>query len=349
VTDTAGTPLDIRRGTAAGPRMPDAIRPMLAAQAPQPFDSPGYIFELMWGGLRAMAYVREGRVRLRGRNGIDLTPSFPELGCIAERTRAREAILDGEIVAIDGEGHPSFDLLRPRLEGLADLRRRQTPDAVPEHLKVKRGAGQLTFQAFDLLWLDGRGLAERPLWQRKNRLAEVVMAGPEFGAVDFVDDEGVAFFEAVVQRRLEGVVAKEKASVYTPGRRSRSWLEVRALQSGDFVVGGYTFGGTRRRGEPFGQLLLGGYADGRLEYVGAVSGGLSDREARRLVAQMEPLLADGSPFFDTPPVHRLVFWTRPELVCHVRFSEWSRDGQLRFPIFSALRPDMDARDCTIEP
>jgi len=347
VTDTPNAPLDIRRRAAGGSHMPDAIRPMLAAEAPEPFDSPNYVFELMWGGLRAMAQVRDGAVRLRGRNGIDLTPTYPELACIGERTRAREAILDGEIVAIDGEGHPSFDMLRPRLQRLADAAY-PTLSAVPEHLKLKRIAGQVTFQAFDLLWLDGRSLVERPLWQRKNRLAEVVAAGPEFGAVDFVDDEGVAFFEAVVQRRLEGVVAKEKASVYTPGRRSKSWLEVRAQQSGDFVVGGYTFGGARRRGEPFSQLLLGAHAEGRFEYVGAVSGGLSDAEARRLVAQLEPLLVDASPFFDTPPLARLVYWTRPELVCHVRFSEWSREGQLRFPIFSALRPDIDATECVVE-
>jgi bifunctional non-homologous end joining protein LigD len=163
-----------------------------------------------------------------------------------------------------------------------------------------------------------------------------------------VDDEGIAFFDAVVQRRLEGIVAKQKNSTYTPGRRSKSWQEIRSLESGDFVVGGYTFGGARRKGEPFSQLLLGGYADGRFEYVGAVSGGLTDAEARQLVAHMEPLVADESPFFDTPQIPRLIYWTRPEIVCHVRFSEWSRDGQLRFPIFSALRPDIDAADCVVE-
>ena len=331
-------------------RMPDSIRPMLATEAGEPFDSPDYVFELMWGGLRAMAHVRDGVVHIRARNGRDLTPYFPELMCIPDRLRARDAILDGEIVAIDAQGHPAFDALRPRLQLMANAvgpDREQVPD-LPVQLKLKRLAGQLSFQAFDLLWLDGRSLADRPLWQRKNRLHEVILAGAEFAAVDFVDDEGVAFYEAVLERRLEGIVAKQKASPYTPGRRSKAWLEIRALQSGDFVVGGYTIGGARRKGEPFSQLLLGGYADGRFEYVGSVSGGLTDTEAKALVKNMEPLLAEASPFFDTPPIPRLIYWVRPEIVCHVRFSEWTREGQLRFPIFSALRPDLDAADCSVE-
>jgi bifunctional non-homologous end joining protein LigD len=340
-------PLDIHAAP-HGSRMPESVRPMLSTEASEPFDSPDYLFELLWGGVRAIAHVSDGVVRLRGRNGVDLTASFPELLCIPERLRGREAILDGEIVAIDGEGHPSFDLLRPRLHILADETASAGTDHVPADLKIRRIGGQLTYQATDILWLDGRSLLDRPLWQRKNRLAEAVTPGPEFAAVDFVDDEGIAFFEAVVERRLEGIVAKQKNSTYTPGRRSKSWQEIRSLESGDFVVGGYSFGGARRKGEPFSQLLLGGYADGRFEYVGAVSGGLTDAEARQLVAHMEPLVVDESPFFDTPQIARLIYWTRPEIVCHVRFSEWSRDGQLRFPIFSALRPDIDAADCVVE-
>jgi bifunctional non-homologous end joining protein LigD len=331
-------------------RMPDSIAPMLASDAPEPFDSPDYVFELMWGGVRAMAHVRDGVVRLRARNGRDLTPYFPELLCIPDRLKARDAILDGEIVAIDAEGHPAFDMLRPRLQAMANAvgpDREQIPN-LPVQFKLKRVAGQIAFHASDILWLDGRSLVERTLWQRKNRLHDVIAAGAEFSAVDFVDDEGVAFFEAVVQRRLDGIVAKQKTSVYTPGRRSKSWLAVRALQSGDFVVGGYTFGGARRRGEPFSQLLLGGYDEGRFEYVGAVSGGLTDTEAKELIARLDMLQADASPFHDTPNIPRLIYWARPEIVCHVRFSEWSPEGHLRFPIFSALRPDLSPGDCQLD-
>jgi len=331
-------------------RMPASIAPMLATSAFEPFDSPEHIFELMWGGVRAMAHVSDGVVRLRAQNGRDLTPYFPELLCIPDRLKAREAILDGEIVAADAEGHPAFDLLRPRLHMMATAvgpDREQVPQ-LPVQFRLKKIAGALTFVAFDILWLDGRSLVDRPLWQRKNRLHEVVTAGAEFAPVDFVDHEGVAFFDAVIERRLEGCVAKHKNSTYTPGRRSKSWIEVRALQSGDFVIGGYAIGGTHRKGEPFSQILLGATTQERLEYVGSVSGGLSDAEARGIVEMLQGLHAPEPPFFDTPQLARLIYWTRPEMVCHVRFSEWSRDGHLRFPIFSALRPDLSAADCVIE-
>jgi bifunctional non-homologous end joining protein LigD len=337
--------LSARRAASSSTRMPSRIAPMLAQEAPEPFDSRDHIFELMWGGLRAMAYVRDGVVRLIGRNGRDLTPSFPELSLIPGMLNAYEAILDGEIIVVDAQGHPSFDALRPRLQAMA-LPTAQEPPL--EFTKPKKITGQVCFQAFDLLWLDGRSLTEKTLWQRKNRLHDVARASAEFAAVDFVDDEGVAFFDAVLQRRLEGIVAKKKVSEYTPGRRSPDWLAVRALQSADFVVGGYTFGGTRRKGEPFSQLLLGGYSEGRFEYVGAVSGGLTDAEAKQLISLLEPLVIDAPAFDDPPPIARLIYWTEPKVVCHVRFSEWARDGHLRFPIFSALRPDLDPRDCQLD-
>lgn len=327
-------------------RMPEDIRPMIASHAPEPFDSTEYIFELMYGGIRAMAHIADGHVRLRGRNGRDLVSCFPELRVLPEMLGAREAVLDGEIVVLDGNGQPAFEAARPRLHALSGALDADAPP--PELAKPRRLIGQLSYQAFDLLWLDGRSLVDRPLWQRKNRLHEAVRAGPEFAATDFVDDEGVAFFEAVVQRKLEGVVAKQKASPYTPGRVSKSWLEVRSLQSADFVIGGFTFGGTRRRGEPFGQLLLGGYDAGRLDYVGSVSGGLNDMEAKQIVAMLEAHATETPAFHDPPSIQRLTYWTEPLLVCRVRFSEWTRDGYLRFPIFVALRPDMAPQDCQLD-
>ncbi|HLB23795.1 MAG TPA: non-homologous end-joining DNA ligase [Dehalococcoidia bacterium] len=330
-------------------RMPASISPMLAVEAAEPFDSPDHIFELMWGGVRAMAHVSDGVVRLRASNGRDLTPYFPELRAIPDRLQGREAILDGEIVAADGDGHPAFELLRPRLHAMATALHAERGQVaqLPVEFRLKKLGGTLTYVAFDILWLDGRALLDRPLWQRKNRLHQVITPSPEFSPVDFVDNEGVAFFEAVIERRLEGVVAKQKASQYTPGRRSKDWQEARAFQAGNFVIGGYAIGGTHRRGEPFSQLLMGAHTQGRFEYVGSVSGGLTDKEARDLVGLLQPLHAGASPFFDPPPLPRLIYWTRPEVVCRVRFSEWSPDGHLRFPIFSALRPDVAAEACVV--
>jgi len=339
-------PVSIGSRTPGGPpsgAMPSRVQPMLASAVAEPFDSTDHIFELMWGGLRTMAYVRHGHARLIGRNGCDFTPQFPELARIPDLVKAREAIVDGEITAVDAQGVPSFEALRPRLNALVP----HDPDAVPADFRKKKKQAQIVFHATDIVWLDGRSLIDRPLWQRKNRLHDVIVPSAEFCAVDFVDDEGTAFFAAVLDRRLPGIVAKLKASQYTPGERSKQWLEVRAQQSGDFVIGGYTFGGTRRKNEPFSQVLLGGYDEGRFEYVGAVTGGLTDAEAKELVHTLEPLHADAPPFIDPPRVDRFVYWTRPELVCHVRFSEWSRDGYLRFPIFSALRPDIDPTACEL--
>jgi ATP-dependent DNA ligase len=320
---------------------------MLAMPARDAFDSQEHIFELMWGGVRAMAHVYDGRLRLIACNGVDIAPYFPEFSHIPGLLQAHDCILDGEIVATDTEGHPAFDALRPRLQLIFDGMHPDNEHPPIDLLKPRRIAGQLSYQAFDMLWHDGRSMTDRPLWQRKNRLHESIRATSEFQAVDFVSDEGVAFFDAVLQRRLDGIVAKQKTSTYAPGVRSRSWLEVRALQSGDFVVGGYTFGGTHRKGDAFGQILLGGYADGQFEYIGSVSGGLTDIEARHLVSLLEPLVVDDPAFADPPPIARLIYWTRPEVVCRVRFSEWSPEGFLRFPIFSALRPDLSAADCLL--
>jgi DNA ligase D-like protein (predicted ligase) len=342
MTITGSEDLDRTNVAPMSGRMPLHLAPMLPSSAAQPFDSPDHIFELMWGGVRAQARVADGSVHLVGQNGIDLLPAFTELARIPALLHAHEALLDGEIVALDADGQPSFDLLRPRLHSLLE------PHAgdVPAALK-RRPPGQVVYQAFDLLWLDGRSLIDRPLWQRKNRLHEIISPAAEFTAVDFVNDEGVAFFDAVLQRKLDGIIAKEKAGTYTPGTRSKSWTEVRALESGDFAIGGYTFGGARRKGEPFSQLLLGAYEQGRFEYVGAVSGGLTDAEARSLIDRLEPLVTEHAAFSDAPRIPRLIYWTQPRLVCRVRFSEWTRDGYLRFPIFNALRPDLRPEDCVL--
>lgn len=327
--------------------MPDVIAPMRAVEAPEPFDSPDYIFELLWGGVRAVAHVRDGAVRFRAQNGLDLTPYFPELADLPDRLRAREAVVDGEIVATDAEGHPVFDLLRPRLALMAAEAVDAAEPSLPVQFRVKKIAGMLTYVATDLLWRDDQSLLDKALWQRKNRLHEIAIPGPEFAPVDFVDHEGIAFFDAVIDRKLEGIVAKKKASLYTPGKRSKDWLAIHALHSGDFVIGGYAIGGSHRRGEPFSQLLLGAFDQGRFEYVGAAPAGLPDKEARELVELLQPLHAAGPAFFDPPPLSRLIYWLRPKMVCHVRFSEWSPDGHLRFPIFSSLRPDLAAADCIL--
>lgn len=316
--------------------MPSALKPMLSAQASEPFDSPDHLFELKWGGVRALAFVRGGRLRLQGSNLRDLTALFPELAELPGQLHASEALLDGEIVALGPHGYPDFDVLRSRLNSYA-----------LEGLPKPRAGAAISYQAFDVLFLNDRPLLNRPLKERRAVLQGALDAGPAARPCDFIEDDGIAFFEAAVEHKLEGIVAKEKGSVYFPGKRSSAWLEIRSLQAGEFVIGGYTFGGGRRR-DVFHGLLLGAYQGGQLRYAGQATGGYSEMEARGLAGHLSKLHTAQSPFADPPAIQRLIFWVRPEIVCQARFSHWSPQGRLRFPIFMTLRPDLSPEDCAMD-
>lgn len=308
---------------------------MLPTVVDEPFDSPDHIFEVKWGGVRAIAQVDEGTVRLSGRNLRDLTLLYPELSSLAKCLDAESAVIDGEILAWGTEDMPAFELLRSRL---------LQPDA-----QVSRPRrSPVVYQAFDLLELDGQSLLDAPLVERRNLLYERLRPDRYAQAADFVRDDGTAFFEAVSGHGLEGIIAKHKQSPYLPGQRSDHWQEIRAVQSDDFVVGGYTFGGGLRK-DPIGSLLLGVYRRGELRFVGQVSIGCSDREAKQLLELLTPLHTDDCPFAQAPEVgSRFLYWCRPELACHVRYSQWGPDGQLRFPLFVAPRPDVPPQECVRE-
>jgi len=304
---------------------------MLPIVGGEPFDSPDYIFEVKWDGVRAIAVVDGGEARLHGRNRRDLTPLYPELAALARSLDAKHAVVDGEIAAWGTESLPDFALLRPRL-----LR----PDAPVS----RRQRSPIIYQIFDVLEVDGRWLLDLPLYDRRNLLHQRLQPSRTVQVADFVRDEGIAFSEAVRSHGLGGVIAKHKGSPYLPGERSSHWLELRAFQADDFVIGGYSFGGGRRN-DPIAALLLGAFRGGKLEFVGQVSVGCSDREARQLLNLLQPLHSDACPFREPPHVPRFLYWCRPELACHVRYSQWSADGLLRFPVFVAPRPDVPIDEC----
>jgi DNA ligase D-like protein (predicted ligase) len=305
---------------------------MLPITIAEPFDSADHIFEVKWGGVRAITEVTDGTVRLHGRNLRDLTPLYPELSALAGCLRCDHAVVDGEIVAWGAEQLPSFELLRAR------LLRPDTP--VPP-----RRRSPIIYHVFDLLELDGLWLLDRPLFERRNLLNERLSAHRAVQVADFVREDGTAFYEAVGNYHLEGIIAKDVRGTYRPGQRSDAWQEIRVMQADDFVVGGYTFGGGRRN-DPISSLLLGSYRDGRLEYVGEVSVGCSDREARQLLELLAPVHSDRPPFAEPPAeTARFLYWCRPELACHVRYSQWTPEGQLRFPVFVAPRPDVPPEEC----
>jgi len=300
---------------------------MLATAAAEPFDSPDHIFELKLDGVRAIAFVEAGGVRVQNRRLEDARAQFPQFADVPKHVKARSAVLDGEIVALDSQGRSSLPLLQERLQG---------------------ETGALTYQVFDILYLEGASVMHLPLARRKTILHQAVSPSDFLQACDFVDGEGIAFFEAAAEHGLEGIVAKEKASPYRPGERSLAWQTVKAFCADDFVIGGYAFGGGRRA-EPMTALLLGQYQGERLVHVGDVSGPFPEDTARLLLSLLQPLHTPECAFAEPPRLARFIYWCWPELACRVRFSEWTREGKLRFALFVAVRPDVPPRECLLEP
>ena len=330
--------------TPATARLPQVIEPMMPAAAPEPFDSPAHIFEVIWDGLRAIVFVEGDEVRVQDRFGRDVTHRFPELGAIAGRVNERALALDGVIVALDRNGRPDLGRLAPRLAVDDPDLAREMADGTPA-----------TFEAFDLLYREGQPVTGWTLRRRKEMLRSLVRPSGAIVVPDWVTREGVAFYEAAREHELEGIVAKELDSRYLPGQRSRSWLAVKVHQRDEFVIAGCTFGGrwnprqpSRPVREPLHSLVLGAYDNKeRLHYIGEATGGFGRTAAADLAELLEPLASRECPLAEEPPLGRLVFWCRPEVCATVRFGGWTAERTLRFPVFEAARPDVPAVSCQL--
>jgi DNA ligase D-like protein (predicted ligase) len=298
---------------------PDELRPMQAASAEAPFSSPDYLFEVKWDGLRCIVFRdRDGRVRLQDRGLHDITADLPEVAAAAKRIPPG-SVIDGELVATDKDGRPDYPRLRERLAAGASLQ-----DKIPT-----------AYLAFDALYLEDKPLLRQPINRRRVRLSKAVEAGGHIFVPDHIEEDGVELFEACLERGLEGVVAKHKLSPYVAGQRSPFWLKVKAVKSDDFVVIGWM-------GEkPFDALVVGYHEDGRLLPCGTVGGGYDDAATSAIRDALVELRTEDSPLDPPPIMVKPVQWVRPELVVSVRYSEWSPDGTLRFPIFNGLRPEVD--------
>lgn len=291
---------------------------MQAASAEAPFSSPEYVFEVKWDGLRCILFRDpEGRVRLQDRALKDITADLPEVVAAAKRVPPG-SVIDGEVVATDSDGRPDYTRLRRRLAAGAAAK-----DEIPT-----------AFLAFDALYLEGRPLARQPLIRRRGRLGKAVEGGGHIFVPAHIENDGVELFEACLERGLEGVVAKHVQSPYVPGQRSPFWLKVKAVKSDDFVVIGWI--GER----PFDALVVAYQEDGRLLPCGTVGGGYDDQARPALVQRLADLATDESPLEPSAIMTRPVHWVRPELVVSIRYSEWSPDGTLRFPIFNGVRADV---------
>jgi bifunctional non-homologous end joining protein LigD len=309
------------------PSNPQALLPMLPSVADAAFDSADHIYDLKWGGVRVLAFIERARLRLVAQSGRDITAWFPELASLVGQVDADEAVIDGEIVALGDDGEPDLALLGDRLA---------TGGAAP-------GNAPYLLQAYDLLRINGRSLLEEPLTRRREKLARTLrQAGPAI-LQEYVERDGLAYFEAAAAKRLPGLVAKEKTSLYYPGRRTAAWQEIRVYESGWFVVGGYALGAGKEA--PVAALLLGEPVRGeRLRYIGQLPGDFG----RPVEEALARLTAAACPFVSTPNLARLAYWSRPELVCEVKYAQREPDGRLRFPAFVVLRPDLSPRDCVTQ-
>ena len=320
--------------------MPTIVHAMLATPVAKAFDNPDWLFELKWDGYRAIAFIEDGRLRLVSRNQNELTAQFPELGTLPKFVKAERAILDGEIVALDDEGRPSFSLMQQRT-GFQPGKRRLSP----------RQGVPITYYAFDLIYLDGSDLRRVALEQRKRLLQDRITTSEVIHFSDHYAEKGLELFEAAKQRGLEGIVAKKRNSGYEE-KRTRDWLKIKITQRQECVIGGYTDPEGSR--EYFGALVLGLYdRQGRLVHVGQVGTGFDHAALQEMFARLQPLKTKENPFYGGLGGLRKVQFVRPEIVAEIKFAEWTHETaeggfKLRAPVFMGLRADKSAAECRLD-
>ena len=307
--------------------LPRTLAPMLAETGTTPRTDPGWRYEPKLDGYRVLAFLGAGQVRLQSRRGLDLTACFPEIAVELAAQPAGQMVLDGEIVALDATGRPSFNALqnRAQLKGAAEIAAAQRDAPV-------------VLVCFDLLHFAGLNLRAAPYGDRRRYLAQCLLPAPHLQLVHCAAN-AEQLYAAALASGYEGIVAKRLDSAYQPGRRSRAWLKLKATRSAELLIGGYTRGKGAR--EPLGALLL-GYHDGKaLRYAGHVGSGLDEATIATLLQRTARLKRSASPFAVKPPLHRPTTWLAPRLIAEVAYGERTPDGLLRAPVFVRLRDDLD--------
>lgn len=321
--------------------MPTTIHPMLATSVDKPFDGPEWLFEIKWDGYRAVAFIEDGKFRLVSRNQNELTQRYPELKDLPKSVKAKTAILDGEVVALDEGGRASFSLMQQRTGFRPHGRRGAANADVP-----------VLYYAFDLLYLDGYDLRKLPLEERKNKLASILITGDHLRYSDHYEKQGKALFEMASAKGLEGILAKKRDSIYQE-RRSTEWLKIKITHRLECVIGGYTEPeGSRAH---FGSIVLGLYdKQGRLIHVGQAGSGFDQKSLDEVWKLLKKRETTKNPFYGEVEALRKVYWVKPELIAEIEYAEWT-DGtssgtrpKLRAPVFLGLRDDKAPKECLLD-
>src|SRR5437667_227219 len=298
----------------------------------RPFSDPNWLFEIKWDGVRALARIENDALTLRSRTCVDMDKRYPELASLPDALAARQAILDGEIVALDTRGHSDFELLQERMHVRA-----------PSESLLSRVP--VVYFVFDLLYCDGYDLRETPLLDRKQLLYRLLRTSEQFRYSDHQLEQGKELFGLAEQNGLEGIVAKRADSPYV-GDRSPYWVKLKITKTVDAVVGGWS--APRSAALPFGSLLLGLYQGKKLRFIGHVGSGFDAKKLKEVTSKLQELAAPACPFDTVPETNERPSWVSPVLVARVKFSGWTQEHSLRHPVFLALREDARPMDCQLE-
>lgn len=306
--------------------MPDKpVKPMLAKETGKPFDDPQWIFGIKWDGYRAIAEKKDNQIALYSRNGNSFNQTYP-LVVQAISNIPGNCVIDGEIVVLNEEGKPSFQLL--------------------QHYSENQFR-PIQFQVFDLLEYNGENLKGLPLIERKKRLKEIIPENDVIRYCEHLEGNGIGFFQAAKESDLEGIIAKKADSKYFPGKRISDWLKIKNHKSIEAIIAGYTEPSGSRKF--FGALILAEKKNGRLVYIGHTGTGFNDKMLKDLYKMMQPLRIEKSPFDQKINTRRKVYWVEPRLVCEIKFTEFTKEGIVRHPVFLRLRDDKNVAEINFEP
>ena len=312
--------------------MPDQVSVTLAKLADDPFSDPNWLFEIKWDGVRTVAFIKDGKVRLVSRTGRDVTAEYTEFQQLAKHVRASTAILDGEIVALDESGRSNFQKLQNRI-GVTNPSQKLL-ETIP-----------LTYYFFDLLYCNGFDIRQSPLLARKELLAQILRGDERVRYSEHQLEKGKELYEAAKDQGLEGIVGKHIESPYT-GNRTGLWLKFKIVNELDAVVIGWT--APRRTRQYFGALVLGLYDGSELKAIGSVGTGFDQKTQEQILKQLKTLRVSRPPLANPPKLRERVDWVKPEMVVRVKYANWTEDNNLRAPVFLSIRKDRTPEDCTFD-